>query len=217
MTFSRTSSFLRGVLLADAAACAVSGLLMAFDGGALAGPLGVPAAALTYVGLVLLPVAAFVAYVATRETLHRPSVWAVVVCNALWAVDSVALLLTGWVAPTQLGTAVVLLGTGLLPARIAQFIRDFGHGEDLALHLIQEMGALMLLAGLVCLWCVRHYDRSRYSHWALTAFWAIWSLIHWLGHDGHLHTGLGPVVNAVPLTLFLIVGVLRMKRAPVSG
>jgi hypothetical protein len=30
-------------------------------------------------------------------------VWAVIVLNALWTVDSFLLLLTGWVAPTELG------------------------------------------------------------------------------------------------------------------
>jgi len=35
-------------------------------------------------------------------------VFAVVACNAVWALDSVILLLTGWVQPTVLGEVIVL-------------------------------------------------------------------------------------------------------------
>jgi hypothetical protein len=96
------------VLLADAATSGASALLLTFGAEFLAGLLGVPAAVLRFSGLSLFPFAAFVTYLATREDLNRRGVWTVVVLNVLWTVDSVLLLLSGWVEPTTLGTAFVL-------------------------------------------------------------------------------------------------------------
>jgi hypothetical protein len=39
----------------------------------------------------------------------RLAVWAIIIINTLWALDSVALLLSGWVAPNALGYAFVVL------------------------------------------------------------------------------------------------------------
>jgi hypothetical protein len=36
-------------------------------------------------------------------------VWAVVACNVLWAMDCVALLFTGWIDPSLLGVAFLLM------------------------------------------------------------------------------------------------------------
>jgi hypothetical protein len=35
-------------------------------------------------------------------------VWAVIVLNALWTVDSILLLLSGWIEPTELGYGFVI-------------------------------------------------------------------------------------------------------------
>lgn len=100
--------YLRRVLLADAATSGATGLLMALGAGVLEPWLGVPAMLLDYAGLSLLPFAALVAYLATRENMPRSAVWVVVACNALWAVDSIVLLLSGWIDPTGLGRAFVI-------------------------------------------------------------------------------------------------------------
>ncbi|HTR58376.1 MAG TPA: hypothetical protein VMM27_09385 [Casimicrobiaceae bacterium] len=105
---SRTSPFLRRVLLADAATSGATGLLMMLGAGAAGELLAVPDALLRYAGLTLLPFAALVALLATRENLWRAGVWAVVVCNALWAADCVLLLLTGWIEPNELGIAFIV-------------------------------------------------------------------------------------------------------------
>jgi hypothetical protein len=100
--------FLRRVLLADAATCVAAGLLMLGGAGFLTGWLGVPPALMRYAGLSLLPFAALLVYVATRAYPPRAMVWAVIAWNAVWALDSIALIFTGWIAPTPLGIAFIV-------------------------------------------------------------------------------------------------------------
>ena len=104
----RTSTFLRGVLYADAATSAGTGLLLMLGSGLLEQYLGLPAGLLRYAGLSLLPFAALLVYLATRERLSPTAVWAVIVLNVLWTADSFLLLLTGWVAPTEFGYIFVV-------------------------------------------------------------------------------------------------------------
>jgi hypothetical protein len=102
------SPFLRQALLADAVTSALCGLLMLLAAHPLAGMLGLPEALLRIAGALLLPFAACVAYLSLRPRLRRVAVWAVVLVNALWAIDSVVLLVSGWVAPTMAGTVFVM-------------------------------------------------------------------------------------------------------------
>ena len=104
----RSNSFLRTVLLADAIASGATGLLMIAGAGLLDGLLGLPVALLREAGLVLIPYVAFVAWVGTREAISRSPVQAIIVLNVLWVAGSVGLLVSGWVAPTMLGTAFVI-------------------------------------------------------------------------------------------------------------
>jgi hypothetical protein len=105
MTMSR---FLRTVLLADAGATLATGVLMVAGSRALEGWLNIPAPLLFYAGLVLIPYAAFVFYLARQADVPRAAVWAVVLCNAAWAVDSLLLLATGWITPSTFGYAFVI-------------------------------------------------------------------------------------------------------------
>ena len=108
MQLLRTSTFLRWVLFADAATCIATGLLMMLGSGLLEQFLGLPAGLLSYAGISLLPFAAFLVYLATRENLSPPAVWMAIVLNALWTAASFLLLMTGWVAPTELGYTFVI-------------------------------------------------------------------------------------------------------------
>jgi hypothetical protein len=74
---------------------------------------------LFYAGLALLPYAAFVFFLASQSHVSRAVLWAVVVCNAVWALDSVLLLATGWIAPTTLGYAFVI-GQALVVAAFCE-------------------------------------------------------------------------------------------------
>jgi len=107
MSIFASPRFLRHVLLADAASCLATGALQLAFTGSLAQLLNLPPSLLTGSGWFLLAYAATVAFVATREPLHRPIVWLFVVGNVGWAAGCGALLASGWVAPSALGVAWV--------------------------------------------------------------------------------------------------------------
>jgi hypothetical protein len=118
-SFTTPSRLLRKALLADALLSGITGLALAFAAAPLATPLGLTVGLLRWSGMILIPFAAFVARLGTRERIQRPLVFGVVVCNALWALDSVLLLFTGWVEPTILGE-VFVLGQALVVAVLAE-------------------------------------------------------------------------------------------------
>lgn len=109
MSVLTSPNFLRNVLWADAASCLGSGLLQVLLTGTMASMLGLPAALLSGTGIFLLVYAAAVGFVATRRPLARAVIWLLVVGNLGWAIACVALLVSGGVAVTALGTAYVLV------------------------------------------------------------------------------------------------------------
>ena len=102
------NAFLRNVLLLDAAASGATGLLLVAGAGVLEDLLGLPVALLRDAGLILIPYVAFVAWVGAREPIARRAVWAILAANALWALASVGLLVSGLVGPTALGYAFLI-------------------------------------------------------------------------------------------------------------
>ena len=104
----KSSMLLRRVLLADAACSAGMGVAMLTFASTLAGWLNMPAGLLSEAGLALLPFAAFVGYLATREQPARIGVWAVIALNIVWTIDSILLLVAGWVEPNALGCAFII-------------------------------------------------------------------------------------------------------------
>ncbi|HSR82297.1 MAG TPA: hypothetical protein VLL28_16105 [Hyphomicrobiaceae bacterium] len=102
------NAFLRNVLVLDAAASGATGLLLVAGAGVLEDLLGLPVTLLRDAGLILTPYAAFVAWVGTREPIARRAVWTIIAANALWALASVGLLVSGVVGPTALGYAFVI-------------------------------------------------------------------------------------------------------------
>ena len=106
---ARPPSLLRRALLAAAVISGATGLLMLLGAGVLTELLGLPAALLRYAGLILLPYAVLLGALAAQDAPSRRGVWAVVGANALWAAGCALLLVTGWIAPTWLGYAFVLV------------------------------------------------------------------------------------------------------------
>jgi hypothetical protein len=109
MMRTQPSPQLQRVLLADAAVSAGFGLLLALDAGWLAPLLNLPAPLLSTAGLLLLPWGAAVAWAGTRRSLPRAAIWTIIGINALWVLDSLLLLVSGWVAPTAAGSAFIVV------------------------------------------------------------------------------------------------------------
>lgn len=109
MPTSPFSPRLRTLLLADAATCTAMGVALAAGAGPLAVLTGLPAALLTYAGLSLIPIAAVMLLIALRPALQPAGAWLVIAGNVAWVIASIALLLSGWVAPTALGVTFVVV------------------------------------------------------------------------------------------------------------
>jgi len=107
MTYAQ-SSFLRRVLVIDAVISGAAGVMLVAGADLLHEWLAVPAMLARGSGVSLIPFALLVGYLATRPSMPRAGVWAVIVCNALWAVASILLLVGGFVSPTALGTAFII-------------------------------------------------------------------------------------------------------------
>lgn len=104
-----SSNLLRLALGADAASCATVGALLLAGAGPLSGALGLPETLLRGAGVLLLPFAAGLAALASRSSVPRAAVLAVIGLNLLWIADSLLVLLAGWFQPTGLGIAFVLI------------------------------------------------------------------------------------------------------------
>ena len=109
------------------------------------------------------------------------------------------------------GGAVLLLGTGLLSAPVADVILSIGEDNPHTLHLMQEYAALLVLVALLTFWFVKHYEMSRPFHWAMTLFWGVIGLVHWFDPRGEFHYGLAEAITSVPFVLFVALGLLRER------
>ena len=107
MTSIQSSTFLRRVLLIDAVSSGAMAIALLTFTGLLADLLQLPAELISEAGMVLVPFALFVGYLASRTQVARAAVWALIAMNVVWVVDSVLLLLTGWVEPNVLGYVFV--------------------------------------------------------------------------------------------------------------
>jgi len=109
MSFMQHPHFLRNVLRADAATCLVAGLVMALGARPVSLLTDVPADPLFYAGLSLLPVAAFILWVATRLDIPASGVWLIIVGNAAWVAASLWLMMGGSIGPNAFGLIFIAL------------------------------------------------------------------------------------------------------------
>lgn len=98
---------LRRVLALDSASCATIGLLLCLDAAALSQLFGLGERLLFGAGLLLLPLAAFIAWLASRPTPPAALVWLVIAGNVAWAAESFLLIATEGARITALGTVFV--------------------------------------------------------------------------------------------------------------
>lgn len=100
---------LRSLLLIDAATCAAMGLVLDLGAMPVAALTNLPAGLLLYAGLSLFPIAALMALVALRPALLPTGARLVIAGNGAWAIASLALLASGWIAPNGLGFAFIVV------------------------------------------------------------------------------------------------------------
>lgn len=100
--------FLRRVLAFDAVTSGAMGLMLVAGAGLLGPLLDLPRGFVTAAGAMLLPFAAVVGLAAFAARPPRPLVWAIVVANVLWVIESAAVLIAGYVAPNALGIAFIV-------------------------------------------------------------------------------------------------------------
>ena len=128
-------------------------------------------------------------------------------------IDAIAKFVYGFFGTVFLigGATVMLFHTGLLPGPVQNLIIDVAHGDPNAVHLMQEFASILVFAGLVSIWFVRHYEHSNLYHWAMTAFWALFAIAHWVdGREGP-RAVTGPLIDTIPFLLFLLIGLLRWQ------
>jgi len=125
------SPSLRTLLYVDAATCGGMGVVLAIGSGLIADLARLPAELVFYTGLVLLPIAAFMAFVAARPVPPVAGVWLIVVGNVLWVAASGLLLVSGLISPNALGWAFVI-AQALVVAVLARL--EFGALRSAPLH-----------------------------------------------------------------------------------
>lgn len=105
-----SSLFLRRILALDALSCVGMGLLMGLGSAPLAPLFGLPQPLVQTAGLLLLPLAAFIAWLASRPAPPRALVWVVILGNLGWTAESFALI-------GQAQPEITALGTGFVTAQ----------------------------------------------------------------------------------------------------
>jgi hypothetical protein len=108
------------------------------------------------------------------------------------------------------GLSTLLVNTGLLPDAVRDGLLRFTQNNLVFLHVLQEVGTLLVLVALVTFWCVWNYDRSRAFHWMLTAYWAIMAVIHWFNVASPTVSVVGGLINTIPVAVFLGLGLMRV-------
>src|SRR5262245_54810195 len=110
----------------------------------------------------------------------------------------------------------MLLPIGWLPQPLAHSILV---GESLGpftAHLVQELGTVLIALGFVFRCQSRLEVQSPGFHWAMTAYFALDGLIHWVGPDGFIGSWQRGVTNTLPFAVMLLLGLLRLRAVPAA-
>lgn len=107
MNVIRSWSLLRQVLLVDALCSGAMGIGLLGFADVLAALLQLPAILLTQAGIVLVPFAAFVGWLASHPQPRVWMVWTVIAINLLWVAQSVLVLFSD-ASPSALGMVFVI-------------------------------------------------------------------------------------------------------------
>jgi hypothetical protein len=104
------------LLVLDALLSAATGMAMIIAADLVEPLLNVPAAVMRSAGVLLLPFAGMVFFFSRPLQLTRSRVLLVIALNLVWVAASVLVLVTGWIQPTTVGVAFVLLQAVLVAA-----------------------------------------------------------------------------------------------------
>jgi len=100
---------LQTILGLDAATCAAMGMLLVLASGPIAGLTAIPGSLLFIAGLLLLPIAVFMAIFTQTATVPAWAVQVIVAGNVLWVLGGVILPISGLIAPNGLGWLFLLM------------------------------------------------------------------------------------------------------------
>lgn len=95
------------ILTMDAATCAAMGALLVLAAGPICEITAIPTGLLFYAGVILIPIAIYMALVARAGTGSPLAVWLVILGNIGWVLASLALF--GLIAPNAIGVAFILM------------------------------------------------------------------------------------------------------------
>lgn len=119
MSHVQPSPLLRNVLLADGLLGISTGLLLVLGANWMVGFLELPRLLLMASALTLLPLGGLLFWLSRQPQLHRLAVWAVIILNSLWVIESGLSLLLGWIEPNLFGY-VFIIGQAVVVALFAE-------------------------------------------------------------------------------------------------
>ena len=111
-----------------------------------------------------------------------------------------------------IGVGSMLLPTGWLPRDLADHFLAGDIPSPFFEHLLQEFGTVVLALGFVFLWYAIRKEQSRTFHWAMTFYFSLDSLIHWVGPEGLIGSWRRGIANSVPLAVMLLLGLLQLRE-----
>ena len=118
----RMTTFLKRVLLLDAASCLGMGAVLVAGDGALSELFGVPELLLAGAGYLLIPIGLFIGWLGARSAAHGALIGLVIVGNVAWTIESLVIVSTT-AGITGLGSLFVAgQGAAVLMLAILEFI-----------------------------------------------------------------------------------------------